>query len=348
MLVPTQMRAYEERWRWGRDDPSTGPSSRLWKGQWETSGQWDKVGGNWGSDGSTLSKEHDNIMQWDDSGAQEALHIAKERYEASSRGLIYPVSLPSPDLYIQIVDWDTQEAFDLPESADALAAREETKGQRKRVYKGGRCERERRGIKRSDRQDKVEFGNLRKMKNEKVLHSTGRHNLQKQLGQSGWDHPTPDTDYLPDAPTQDRPVVSGWGEVQPPQLQLLWQDQTMGHCDWLHNPRNQPSCEGLQWSTGHGTVQGGWIYWNDLDQTLLGTQNGCSTVHYQTIPKDAGHWSPGMCDARSSGWSVQNPHHPGRGHWQQDNKGPGLQQPYVGLSNRWQQPKQQWHYNKPH
>ena len=113
----------------------------IFLGQWETNnhsdrpGHW-KEGDNWDGWSTNRSLEFENIMTWDDSGAVEAYHVANERHKAFSRGLRYPTPLPSPDLYIQTIDWDTHESFELPDSGETTLETEERSGQRKRGRRG--------------------------------------------------------------------------------------------------------------------------------------------------------------------------------------------------------------------
>jgi len=47
---------------------------------------------------------HQNIVDWDDSGAREAFENAKVRYWAEINGLPCDITLPDPDIYIDEVD----------------------------------------------------------------------------------------------------------------------------------------------------------------------------------------------------------------------------------------------------
>ncbi|MCO5584069.1 hypothetical protein L7F22_037991 [Adiantum nelumboides] len=105
-------------------------------GQWESQGggessgwgasTWDQLG----NDGNGYSEEFENVMRWDDSGALDALETSKRFSEERSKGVAYSVSLPSPDLYIQAVDWDGHEDLELPDPGVAFSP--SRKGQRKR------------------------------------------------------------------------------------------------------------------------------------------------------------------------------------------------------------------------
>ncbi|GMY19076.1 hypothetical protein FCV25MIE_14315 [Fagus crenata] len=50
---------------------------------------------------------YDNVLQWNDSAGEEAFHNAKKRYWAEINGLPCNISLPSPDIYIDKVDWNS-------------------------------------------------------------------------------------------------------------------------------------------------------------------------------------------------------------------------------------------------
>ncbi|XP_051142664.1 uncharacterized protein LOC127259390 [Andrographis paniculata] len=76
---------------------------------------WEKdfcreVGGlDWGTLVETQRYMHlyPNIMNWDDSGAEEAFHNAKRRYWAKINGLPSGPS-PDPNLYIDFIDWEAE------------------------------------------------------------------------------------------------------------------------------------------------------------------------------------------------------------------------------------------------
>lgn len=139
---------------WGWDTFKTNSSeapTRPWQGQWESHGCGESSG--WEtSTWDQLSKgdnshyeEFENVMRWDDSGAQEAFEIATKIQERSFKGSGSFLSLPSPDLYIQVIDWDSHEDLKLPDSAETFSG--ERTGQRKRGRKGGAFRRQ------FDRQD---------------------------------------------------------------------------------------------------------------------------------------------------------------------------------------------------
>ncbi|CAK8564980.1 unnamed protein product [Lathyrus sativus] len=49
---------------------------------------------------------HQNVLDWKDSGAEEAFQNAKKRYWAKFKNLPCDISLPDPDAYIEHVDWN--------------------------------------------------------------------------------------------------------------------------------------------------------------------------------------------------------------------------------------------------
>lgn len=51
---------------------------------------------------------HDKVVKWNDSAVEEAFHNAKERYWAEINGLPCCISLPDPDIHIDIVDWESK------------------------------------------------------------------------------------------------------------------------------------------------------------------------------------------------------------------------------------------------
>ncbi|XP_047967364.1 uncharacterized protein LOC125211554 [Salvia hispanica] len=50
---------------------------------------------------------YDKVMEWNDSAGEEAFSNAKKRYWANKNGLSCHVSLPDPDLYIDKINWDS-------------------------------------------------------------------------------------------------------------------------------------------------------------------------------------------------------------------------------------------------
>ncbi|KAI5082836.1 hypothetical protein GOP47_0002579 [Adiantum capillus-veneris] len=105
-------------------------------GEWEGNGGGESSGwgaGTWdqlGDDGHNHYEEFENIIRWDDSGALDAFETAKKLSEERSKGWRYSVSLPSPDLYIQTIDWDSHEDLKLPDPGGTFSPPK--KGQRKR------------------------------------------------------------------------------------------------------------------------------------------------------------------------------------------------------------------------
>lgn len=77
-------------------------------------------------------------MQWDDSGALETLTLAQKRRDARAKGLPWTSYLPDPDLYLEKITWDVRESWDLPDSADRLAAKEDRRPYRSSRSRGGR------------------------------------------------------------------------------------------------------------------------------------------------------------------------------------------------------------------
>ncbi|KAH7421850.1 hypothetical protein KP509_13G078300 [Ceratopteris richardii] len=135
----------EGSWDWrGIAPQTTAAATSQGQGKWESHDYGESSG--WGVDDWDQSNTGDdihteefaNIMNWDDSGALNALEIVQKRNEERSKGLVYSVSLPSPDLYIQAIDWDSREDLNLPNPAGSLSPLHgERKGQRKRGRKAG-------------------------------------------------------------------------------------------------------------------------------------------------------------------------------------------------------------------
>ncbi|KAK4392501.1 hypothetical protein Sango_2027900 [Sesamum angolense] len=51
---------------------------------------------------------YSNVMEWNDSAGEEAFRNAKERYWAEINGHSCDISLPDPDLYIDKINWDSE------------------------------------------------------------------------------------------------------------------------------------------------------------------------------------------------------------------------------------------------
>lgn len=51
---------------------------------------------------------YDNVLQWNDSAAEEAFHNAKARFYANMNGLPCDIPMPDPNMYIDEIDWDSQ------------------------------------------------------------------------------------------------------------------------------------------------------------------------------------------------------------------------------------------------
>eukprot|EP01018_Ginkgo_biloba_P029408 Gb_03472 [translate_table: standard] len=125
-----------------------GTSSGAWKpvvSFWERE-FCESVGLTWNQvcDNNNELEGFEPVLQWDDSSALEAFQIAKQRYWASRNGLHFEIPLPSPDLYIDDVDWNLheQEGCDLPERKNSSSEEEHKRpycrrGKRER-YQGRR------------------------------------------------------------------------------------------------------------------------------------------------------------------------------------------------------------------
>ncbi|KDP22124.1 hypothetical protein JCGZ_25955 [Jatropha curcas] len=63
------------------------------------------------------ASEFTKIMEWDDSAGKESFYNAKSRFWAKNGGLPFKTPLPSPDIYIDRIDWtaklDSQLLLDL-------------------------------------------------------------------------------------------------------------------------------------------------------------------------------------------------------------------------------------------
>ncbi|XP_057982692.1 uncharacterized protein LOC131167801 [Malania oleifera] len=49
---------------------------------------------------------YENVVKWNDSAGEEAFHNAKNRFWAEMNGLSCDISLPDPDIYIDVIDWN--------------------------------------------------------------------------------------------------------------------------------------------------------------------------------------------------------------------------------------------------
>lgn len=56
---------------------------------------------------------YNNVLNWDDSAAEEAFKIAKEAFYANLHGIPYDVKSHDPDCYNNKIDWNSQENNDL-------------------------------------------------------------------------------------------------------------------------------------------------------------------------------------------------------------------------------------------
>ncbi|KAI4333033.1 hypothetical protein L6164_017890 [Bauhinia variegata] len=62
---------------------------------------WQKI-----VDSKMLMSCHSNILNWNDSAAEEAFHTAKKQYWAKVNSLPSDISPPNPDIYIEKIDWN--------------------------------------------------------------------------------------------------------------------------------------------------------------------------------------------------------------------------------------------------
>ncbi|XP_024542228.1 uncharacterized protein LOC112350374 isoform X1 [Selaginella moellendorffii] len=95
----------------------------------------------WGWDASSAAlylPEIDNVMQWDDSGALEALQFSRERKRA--RDLNLPCNVPSlkPDVFNEKIDWNTKPGKLSKEAAEAWAFIVEADNRANTRRKGGK------------------------------------------------------------------------------------------------------------------------------------------------------------------------------------------------------------------
>lgn len=323
-------------WGWDRGEPHVSDSTtKHWQGQWETydhcetSGQWEGAGGNWdqlSNDESIRYEEFENVMRWDDSGALEAFKIAQGRHEACSRGLTYPFFLPSPDLYIQTIDWDSHEDLELPESGDTFSQHGERTGQRKRGRKGGGFKGDKRGNKQFERQDYADAFD-RRQSNQPFSQSAYHGKLQAQ---SGWDQ----TMYhgSSNAPSLDGPVYSSQRDGRFPPLQSPWQGQMRSNWVPQWNSRSQQSQHRWQQPNVSSEQGRGWVHGKGLHQSSHGLLND---LHR--------HQAGPTTSANGQGLPYQL--------MPQSNRGPGhLHQAPVYVPDKtckWkqQQSKHQWHHD---
>lgn len=132
-------------WGWGDFKPHSSKTCDdvPWQGQWENdrcgevsgweTSTWDQLS----KGASSHDDEFENVLRWDDSGAQEAFETAQKIQEGNAKGLTPTLLLPSPDLYIQVIDWDSREDLKLPDSAENFSQFGEGTGHRKRGRRGG-------------------------------------------------------------------------------------------------------------------------------------------------------------------------------------------------------------------
>lgn len=122
---------------------SSGTSSGAWKPSgWSWEREFcESVGLSWDQvcDNNNELEGFENILQWDDSAALEAFKMAKQRYWEKVNGLSCDIPLPSPDLYIDEIDWNShqQEDCDLPDRNDSSSSEEHKRSYYKRGARGG-------------------------------------------------------------------------------------------------------------------------------------------------------------------------------------------------------------------
>lgn len=78
------------------------PSAPPWEIQFCSQIPWTKF-----CEDKRLTFLFDNVLNWDDSAGKEAFDNAKTRYWAEINNLQCDISLPNPDMYIDIVNHDT-------------------------------------------------------------------------------------------------------------------------------------------------------------------------------------------------------------------------------------------------
>ncbi|XP_022882861.1 uncharacterized protein LOC111399657 [Olea europaea var. sylvestris] len=61
---------------------------------------------------------YDNVINWDDSEGKEAFQNAKTRFWSEKHGVPCEILLPDPDLYIDEIEWDSENDFELPSDLD--------------------------------------------------------------------------------------------------------------------------------------------------------------------------------------------------------------------------------------
>eukprot|EP01018_Ginkgo_biloba_P038673 Gb_11750 [translate_table: standard] len=103
--------------------------SKISTGFWKpTVPSWEKefcksVGLPWKDlcDAKRLIDEDGKVLRWEDSAAEEAFIHAKKRYWAKCNGIRCESSLLNPDLYIDEIDWNSQNPgdFDWPDKSDS-------------------------------------------------------------------------------------------------------------------------------------------------------------------------------------------------------------------------------------
>lgn len=102
---------------------TTNSSTKVWKPtipSWEKE-YCDSVGLPWKE--LCKAKEYticyESVLNWNDSAGEEAFHLAKKRYWAKYTGRPCHFPPPDPDIYIDTIDFDTEQLLDsdLPDTA---------------------------------------------------------------------------------------------------------------------------------------------------------------------------------------------------------------------------------------
>ncbi|GLJ40066.1 hypothetical protein SUGI_0820380 [Cryptomeria japonica] len=313
---------------------SSGASSGAWKPAvpfWERE-FCESVGLSWSQvcDNNNELEGFDNVLRWDDSAALEAFQIAKQRYWAKRNGRSYDIPLPSSDLYIDEIDWNShiQEDCEIPERNNSSSEED----YRRPYFKQGARGRQgrRRNISRPETQDhrKPSEGNAHfsvnmldptawtdnatnapkdGQKTGPIEWSENRQNateMSKDFAQNplyiqptGWEDQhdagwdVKQTDHSAWEAHENNNVLTGWEQ----KMDSGWGNQT-------EPTRNSTITSKTAW-TDTGNVMGDSVGWGDQTQNGL---NAPAVGSGWTPHKEENYTSGQGCGNENSGWGSKH------------------------------------------
>eukprot|EP00252_Welwitschia_mirabilis_P014221 TRINITY_DN31306_c0_g1_i1.p1 TRINITY_DN31306_c0_g1~~TRINITY_DN31306_c0_g1_i1.p1 ORF type:complete len:513 (+),score=80.50 TRINITY_DN31306_c0_g1_i1:325-1863(+) len=285
------------------------PSTNLWEKEYcESVGvSWDQV-----CDNNNELEGFEHILKWDDSGALEAFQMAKQRYWAHRHGHSSEIPLPSPDLYIQEIDWDyhPQAGTEVPERHHSSSPEECKKPYRRRGYRGRRRNFDRTSDKRyvksnwtmHEHQANTNDARLRDKENNILVGEANRVSSAPKQCMDWQEHGT------------------GWSETNRPETgQTGWED--LNGASWDARPVNQSDWEvqrtqGLNKSEWREGKDSGWDSQNvstgnafcngNTWECCTSWGNQAEPMKESTITSGTGWTDTGNAAKNSFSWGGQN------------------------------------------